>query len=972
MSTVHRNDPCPCGSGRKYKKCCMPADEKREHALRLVGADESVPRRRSDLRNLEIGTVWQVDLAPLVMTLDDDPSARPAMLLVMSADVIIHGDMVSHPPSEYDAIAALLESAIDAAIAASNVVPTELQLRYGELAIPLAARLDARGIAVRDLDRLPHLDAALDDFNRRLVRQSGITKAGPPPRGIRVSSPSVWSGWDLSRDQVGQLFSAAAFYYRSAPWRWLVNVQILHCRMPNGDRWDCVVLGHAGVELGLNLYARYGEIAGDGVANWNPPIEPEGKHVVLSLTFDSSAETPSAAIREIRAARWVVAGENAYPSLMVFNTPGGGLTRKHAEELTALLSVIPRFVELHRSGLIGDEPLDLPLEWTDDATGVVVGYQGFDLSASARKSLWGVPSALEPALARGAAAEPATRTAGMSAPDDGGSIEDDPDALTDAELRIVERFAEHLDLGGGGRPLSGATITKHCNNAALLTEFLTSYQRIPLRSITEYDLRVFLYDWFPRKVRTSRTRAGSLLVSLRRFFRYLADVEGIDCPWAERILHDEDVFMKRRRSLPGGPFWSTGVNEWKSELYANLYARVLLHETRAAGQQQTEWGGDDGMMGPVEAELDVALQRLWLLWREEEILRGNTSPEALRAVLVPRQRAWERTPNVLVGGSSPSDAIARERADRKKRFPGGPEIPSGRGAHASTVDTASDGYDGDFEDDVFDADEAQLADMDDAIDRLVDEMSHDPEISGKGELLRAALESEGGADSADSLVASLLHVAESVAAARSTRTNKKGGRGKHGARRHVGPPVIYQLRLSLLGIEPPIWRRIQVRSSVTLERLHRIVQIAMGWEDAHLYEFESGGVRYSPSEHDLLSDSYDSWTTRLGDLGMVPGSVLRYTYDMGDSWEHELVVESVESAQPASPESLCVGGERACPPEDSGGIFGYEELLAALRGEARSRDEYDEWLENLVDQEGRPFDPERFELERVNDVLLRK
>ena len=980
MSTVHRNDPCPCGSGKKYKKCCMAADEKRERTLRLVDADERTPRRRSDLRDLDIGTVWQVDLAPLVMILGDDPSARPAMLLVMSADVVVYGDMVSHPPSEYDEIAALLESAVDAASAAANVTPTELQLRYSELAVPLAARLDARGIAVRSLDRLPYLDAALDDFNRRVVRQSGVTEAGPPPRGIRVSSAFVWGGWGLPKEQIGRLFSAAAEYYRSAPWRWLVNIQILRCQLPNGDHWACVVLGHAGVEFGLNLYARYREITEDGVEDWNPADEPIDKGAVLSLTFDSSEAVHSAAVREVRAARWEVAGEKAYPSLMVFDTPGGGFTRRHADDLIALLSAIPRFVELHRSGLMGDEPLDLPLEWMDDATGVVVRYEGFDLSAGAEESLWDVPSTLEPALARGPAAEPATRVAGMSAPgddeSDDESIEDDPDALTDAEMRIVARFAEHLHLGRGGKPLSDATVTKHAGNAGLLTEFLTGYHGIPLRSITEYDLRIFLYDWFPRKVRTSRTHAGSLPVSLRRFFRYLADVEGIDCPWADPVLRDEDAYMRRWESFPGGFFWDEGVDEWKSELYANLYARVLIHETRAGGETQVEWGGDDGMMGPVEAELDVLLQRLWLLWREEEILRGRTAPEALRAVLVPRQRAWERTANELVGGSSPSAAVARERADREKRFPGGREMLSGRGAGTPAIDTARDEDDGDVEDDFIDADEADLADVDDAIDRLVDEMSHDPEISDKGDLLRAALESEMGEGDADSLVASLLHAAESAAAARSAhaggREGRKSGRGKHGGKRRVGPPVIYQMRLSLLGIDPPIWRRLQVRSSVTLERLHRIVQIVMGWEDDHLYQFEVGGARYSPSEHSFLDDSYDPWTTRLGDIGLVPGSVLRYTYDMGDSWEHELRVESVESVRPDSPESICIGGERACPPEDSGGIWGYEELLASLRDESHSRDEDDEFLEDLVDREGRPFDPERFELGKVNDILLRR
>lgn len=384
--------------------------------------------------------------------------------------------------------------------------------------------------------------------------------------------------------------------------------------------------------------------------------------------------------------------------------------------------------------------------------------------------------------------------------------------------------------------------------------------------------------------------------------------------------------MKRWESFPGGFFWDEGVDEWKSELYANLYARVLLHETRAGGQKQVEWGGDDGMMGPVEAELAVALQRLWLLWREEEILRGRTSPEALRAVLVPRQREWERTPNELADGVAPFEAVARERAERARRFPNAKDIMSGHDAGGSSGDDTAG--------DAISLDDLSDDDLNEAIDMLVGGAAR---LSGTG-----------------------------------TKGGGRRGRSKGGKRRHVGPPVVYQMHISLLGTDPPIWRRIQVRSSVSLAQLHDIVQIVMGWEDEHLYEFEFGHDSYAPHDRAVLADTYDAWTTRLGDIGLVPGSVLRYTYDMGDSWEHELRVESAEPIRSDSPTARCLGGERACPPEDSGGVFGYGELLASLRGESHSRDEYEEFLDDLVDRDGRPFDPERFELGKVNDILLRR
>lgn len=663
MSTVHRNDSCPCGSGRKYKKCCMAADEKRERTLRLVGADEGAPRRRGDLRDLHIGTVWQMDLAPVPSRFDDDPSARPVMLMVLAGDVVLHGDIVAHPPSEYDDIAALLESAIDAAIEASHVSPTIVELRFKEIAAPLATRLQSRSISVRVAGSLPKLAAALDSFERRVL---GKKPASDRTAGIRASSAGTWRGWGLTDDRTARIFSAAAGYYRAAPWRYFTNDQVLRCQRPDGEGWDCVVLGAAGIELGIGMYSRREDILDLLTATSPGNARPRRPQAVLSLTFGGAELLGRAAAREIRSAGWEVAEANAFPFLMAIETPAGGITSDRFEDIEAALLAIPRFVESHRAALAGDEVVRFPLRWTDPESGTIVSYDGSDYEDDLGESLWGIPSDIGPALPKGSGADPTATITDDSTRVIGEYNAETIQRFIADEMKIVARFGEQLSSDTGGKTLSRTTVSRHIKNAELFIDFLGNYQGYPLRAVTEYDLRVFLYDWYPRKVRSSKTGARSLLVSLARFFEYLAEFENIEYPWALPILRDVDVFMERWESFPGGPWWDADTDDWQSDLHANLSARALLCEMGGNGDDEVDWGGGAGGMGMVELELAQALQRQWLLWREEEVLRGTTDPELARAAIIPRQREWEQTPNALVDGLTPAEAVARERAERAK------------------------------------------------------------------------------------------------------------------------------------------------------------------------------------------------------------------------------------------------------------------------------------------------------------------
>ncbi len=177
------------------------------------------------------------------------------------------------------------------------------------------------------------------------------------------------------------------------------------------------------------------------------------------------------------------------------------------------------------------------------------------------------------------------------------------------------------------------------------------------------------------------------------------------------------------------------------------------------------------------------------------------------------------------------------------------------------------------------------------------------------------------------------------------------------------PTSVHQLKVTLLGIRPPIWRRIQVPSGVTLAKLHDIIQLGMGWHHSHLHQFQAGDTFYGDPTTLAELDVRSERSARLNQVAPSKGSRLRYEYDFGDSWEHEVLVEAVLPAGSGVRYPICLTGRRACPPEDCGGIWGYDELLAILRDPAH------EEHESMVEWLGEPFDPEAFNLEEVNRRL---
>ena len=176
-----------------------------------------------------------------------------------------------------------------------------------------------------------------------------------------------------------------------------------------------------------------------------------------------------------------------------------------------------------------------------------------------------------------------------------------------------------------------------------------------------------------------------------------------------------------------------------------------------------------------------------------------------------------------------------------------------------------------------------------------------------------------------------------------------------------------QLRIELRGVKPLVWRRVLVPETVTLAKLHVILQWVMGWTNSHLHEYEIAHRRYGvPNDEDDWPGAaplIDERRMRLKPL--VEDGLRRFTYqyDFGDSWEHVIKVEDLVAPTSGTPPIVCLGGANACPPEDVGGYPGYAEFLEVLA------DPTHEEHVSMLTWAGGAFDPKAFDLIEINRHL---
>lgn len=173
-----------------------------------------------------------------------------------------------------------------------------------------------------------------------------------------------------------------------------------------------------------------------------------------------------------------------------------------------------------------------------------------------------------------------------------------------------------------------------------------------------------------------------------------------------------------------------------------------------------------------------------------------------------------------------------------------------------------------------------------------------------------------------------------------------------------------QLKISLDYLEPEIWRRLLVPGDCTLSKLHDLFQAAMGWQDCHLHSFTIQDRRYGVANPDWDDDALDERRSRLTQI-VAAGDNFTYEYDFGDSWTHDVVVESIARNVEPLKHAVCLEGARACPPEDCGGFPGFERLREALADP--DHEEHDE----LTDWVGGGYDPAAFDLVATNSTLQR-
>jgi hypothetical protein len=178
--------------------------------------------------------------------------------------------------------------------------------------------------------------------------------------------------------------------------------------------------------------------------------------------------------------------------------------------------------------------------------------------------------------------------------------------------------------------------------------------------------------------------------------------------------------------------------------------------------------------------------------------------------------------------------------------------------------------------------------------------------------------------------------------------------------------TIYQLKITLNYSKPPIWRRITVPDNITLPRLHKIIQIVMGWMGGHLHEFNTGNIRYGEPDPDWPDDTKAEAGVKLNTLLKKEKQKIQYIYDFGDSWEHVIELEKILAGDVALPTIKCITGRRACPPEDCGGIYGYYDLLDIISDPKHpEREEMLDWLG------GEDFDPAFFDIDEINTRLAK-
>lgn len=181
---------------------------------------------------------------------------------------------------------------------------------------------------------------------------------------------------------------------------------------------------------------------------------------------------------------------------------------------------------------------------------------------------------------------------------------------------------------------------------------------------------------------------------------------------------------------------------------------------------------------------------------------------------------------------------------------------------------------------------------------------------------------------------------------------------------------VYQIKVSLIGAQPPIWRRLLIEPDTTFQDLHRIIQVAMGWQASHLHLFQAEDGRLVgdlAEDFDGMMNFLDETTVPVSSVLNKEGQQLKYEYDFGDSWEHEVKLEKILPGEQSDLLPRCIKAVRQCPPEDVGGLPGFYDFLEAMEDAAHPEHvAVRDWMG------GEWFEPETLDLGQINEDLLER
>jgi hypothetical protein len=608
-----RNDPCPCGSGKKYKACCLPRDVARERVKAVMGEEAFAAAEEQVQAIAGEQLMWEADVVSLPLPV---PDGAPSLMIVTAAGLVVHGEVIPHPPGMLEERATTIALAVATAGRAVGKLPERLHVRDAELAARIGQRPQMRGVEVVAAP-LPDLDEAVDAFMGQMKAEL--------PFAARLTTPDSWRETGASHEEVAEFHRAAAECYRLAPWK-DPEMQIPYLLgFPGEERpWGASLMGDGGVAFGLALYSDPLDLltlmAGPDLAKMR--LRGYG----LTVDFDRRNELTAVMQREITGAGWPVAGPRAYPRLFALDTEENRVTAAHVRQATLALRAMN---VLASDGDPGEETgvavsvFPLPGELLDD-----------DLEGGEDRIGWfNCPDEAAPICAEGPGARPEAALAGW----------DQRDRIEAEEEARHARFVAWL-------PTAIQTVREvDLQNARHWTDFLVG-MGVPASALTEHDLRLFLYDLYVRKSGATKTAIRRMPQLMPWIFRFLEEEEGIRSPFAQPVL--EELREVEERGRRAGEELEETLTVLSSDVYDDLDSRMMLHE-RDAGECV---GWPDGMT-PEVAILDRELQRRWLLWYDQEVRGGTTDFYDLEEALIARQVQWENTIHPALDLRTPAEII---------------------------------------------------------------------------------------------------------------------------------------------------------------------------------------------------------------------------------------------------------------------------------------------------------------------------